>query len=393
MEVVEADVVERLQLAGDVGGIGEEFERLADLHGEEVGNALALPADFERVFREPRPVADVAGHPHVSQKIHVEADRAVALAGLAPPSGHIEAEAARLPAPFLGVGQHREQVADVVPDLHVGRRITPWRAADGRLVDHDHLVELFGARDPVERAGVRHLAAEQPAKLRLQHVAHQRTLATPRDARHAHEQAERDLDVDALQVVVPHALEPQGLAGGLAPLRGHLDRVAAGEEGPRDTAVALGDVVGRARGHDLATPLTRTGAEVDDPVGRPDRVFIVLHHDDRVALVAERLKRAQELDVIAGMKTDRRLVEHVEHAREAGADLGGQPDPLTLAARERGCLAIEGQIAEADAVKKLEPARNLLHKFDGDHALGVVERKRREKLAGLGDRQGTERVE
>ena len=161
MEVVEADVVERLQLAGDVGGIGEEFERLADLHGEEVGNALALPADFERVFREPRPVADVAGHPHVCQKIHVEADRAVALAGLAPPAGHVEAESPRLPAPLLGLRQHCEQAADVVvglfcPDLldhgekplhlrHRHRRLHLAEHDNGPAADvaPDHHVDLL----------------------------------------------------------------------------------------------------------------------------------------------------------------------------------------------------------------------------------------------------------
>jgi hypothetical protein len=36
--------------------------------------------------------------------------------------------------------------------------------------------------------------------------------------------------------------------------------------------------------------------------------------------------------VVALVEPDRRLVEDVEDADEAGSDLGGQPDPLRLAA-------------------------------------------------------------
>ena len=86
------------------------------------------------------------------------------------------------------------------------------------------------------------------------------------------------------------------------------------------------------------------------------------------------------------MQADRRLVEHVEHAREPRADLGCQPDPLALAARERGGLPVEGEIAEADLIEKREPARDLLHQFDGDQLLRGVKDKRREKLAGVGNR-------
>ena len=35
------------------------------------------------------------------------------------------------------------------------------------------------------------------------------------------------------------------------------------------------------------------------------------------------------------MQADRRLVQDVEHADEAGADLGGETDALPLTARER----------------------------------------------------------
>ena len=130
VEVVEADVAERLELPGDVGGVGEELAGLADLHGEEFGDVLPLPAHLERVLREPRAAAHLARHPDVRQEIHVEAGRAVPLAGLAAAARDVEAEAARLPAALLRVGQHCEEGADVVPHLHVGGGVAPGRAAD-----------------------------------------------------------------------------------------------------------------------------------------------------------------------------------------------------------------------------------------------------------------------
>jgi hypothetical protein len=60
------------------------------------------------------------------------------------------------------------------------------------------------------------------------------------------------------------------------------------------------------------------------------------------------------------MQADARLVEHVQHAHQAGADLRRQPDALRLAARERARAAVEAQIIEADAEQQLEAAANLL---------------------------------
>jgi hypothetical protein len=75
-------------------------------------------------------------------------------------------------------------------------------------------------------------------------------------------------------------------------------------------------------------------ADVDDPVGGADRVLVVLDDDEGVAEVAQPDQRLDEPPVVALVQPDARLVEHVEHADQARADLGGQPDPLRLAAGE-----------------------------------------------------------
>ena len=52
-----------------------------------------------------------------------------------------------------------------------------------------------------------------------------------------------------------------------------------------------------------------------------------------------RLQRFEQPRVVALVQADRRLVEHVEHAGEARADLRGQPDALALAAGQRAGAA------------------------------------------------------
>lgn len=87
--------------------------------------------------------------------------------------------------------------------------------------------------------------------------------------------------------------------------------------------------------HDPAAGLTGTGANVDDPVGGLHRFLVVLDDDERVAQVPQALEGGDELTVIALVQADRRLVEDVEDADEARADLRRQADALCLAARQR----------------------------------------------------------
>jgi hypothetical protein len=64
----------------------------------------------------------------------------------------------------------------------------------------------------------------------------------------------------------------------------------------------------------------------------------VLDDDHRVADVAQAFQRFEQAGIVALVQADRGLVEHVEHAGEAGADLRGEADALALAARQRAGL-------------------------------------------------------
>jgi hypothetical protein len=102
------------------------------------------------------------------------------------------------------------------------------------------------------------------------------------------------------------------------------------------------------------------GAHIDDIIGGADRILVMFDDDHGVAEIAQALERDEQPIIVALVQADRGLVEDVEHAREARADLRGEADALALAARERARGAIEVEIIEADIVEEAEPLDDLL---------------------------------
>ena len=120
---------------------------------------------------------------------------------------------------------------------------------------------------------------------------------------------------------------------------------------------------------DPAAVVARAGAEVDDPVGvRHDRL-VVLDHDDRLAGVDEPVEQAEQLLDVGQVQAGGRLVEHVDAALLA--HVGGELEPLPLAAGQRRERLAEAEVAEPDVG---EPAED-----------GV--RGRRARLAGAEERR------
>src|SRR5215211_3584323 len=114
--------------------------------------------------------------------------------------------------------------------------------------------------------------------------------------------------------------------------------VLAGEGG------AGGDEVGGcAVEDDPAAVVAGAGAEVDDPVGvRHDRQ-VVLDDDDRLAGVDEPVEQAEQLLDVGEVEAAGRLVEDVDAALLGHP--GGQLEPLSLAAGQRGEGLAEGEVA------------------------------------------------
>ena len=82
--------------------------------------------------------------------------------------------------------------------------------------------------------------------------------------------------------------------------------------------------------HQAAATFAGARADVDDVVGTADGVFVVFHHHQRVALVAQAFQGVQQNLVIAGVQTDGGLVQHIAHTLQVAAQLCGQTDALRL---------------------------------------------------------------
>src|SRR5918993_3209914 len=108
------------------------------------------------------------------------------------------------------------------------------------------------------------------------------------------------------------------------------------------------NVFDRSFGHHFTTEATGTRPEVDDMVGSLDGVLVMLHDDDRIPQIPEPAKRCQQTLVVPLMQPDARLIEDVENAHEAGADLGSEADALGLSARQRRGDPSEREIVETN---------------------------------------------
>ncbi len=88
-----------------------------------------------------------------------------------------------------------------------------------------------------------------------------------------------------------------------------------------------------------------------------------------------------EAGVVALVEADGGLVENVEHAAKARADLRGQADALAFAAGERGGIAIEREIVEADGAEEFKALDDFAADAVGDECFargeGEIDRPRR----------------
>ncbi len=151
----------------------------------------------------------------------------------------------------------------------------------------------------------------------------------------------------------------------------------------------------RPGGDHLAAVLARAWPDIEHPVGRPNRLLVVLDDDQRVAQIAQPGEGRDQLGVVLLVQADRRLVEDVQHAHQRRSDLGRQPDALRLSAGQRRRRPIDGQVIEPDVDQEANPGTDLLEHLARDLALtlrqaigqhlGPLERLGNRQLSDLGD--------
>ena len=113
---------------------------------------------------------------------------------------------------------------------------------------------------------------------------------------------------------------------------------------PRQRLLVGHDFRWRAHRDHGSSMHARAWTQVENVVRAPHRLGVVLDHDHGIAEVPEPPERVQQPLVVPLVQADGRLIQDIQHADQAGADLRGQADALALSAGERGRGPIQRQI-------------------------------------------------
>ena len=297
---------------------------------------------------EAPPAAGFADQLHAPQVAHADFLHPSALAGFAAAAHRVEGEAPLAQAPGLGVRRAGEEVPDEVEGAAVGGGIGAGGAADGVRIHGDDAAE--GRVLHAARLETRH------------HLVEEGGLPRPRDARDHMEEAHLQGYVEVLEVVAVQAFQSQrgstrpqapgyGLEGARQPAlrgRGGLTRSLL-QQLPRGAAEEQPSALD-------AGP----GAQVDEPVGRPGDVGIVLHHHHGLALVPQTAQHTDQAAHVVGMEARRGLVQHHQQAAQLAQGQAQQPQALRLAAREARHWAIQRQVVETQLGHQVTAAEEVL---------------------------------
>ena len=368
-EVVQAHFGQQIEFSLERHVGGEEVAGLAHAQVQHLGDVQPLPGHVQGFAVVALAAADFAGDEHVGQKVHFHADLAVAAAGFAAAAAHVEAEAAGFVAPFSGLLGGGEDGPDLVEDLGVGGRVGAGRAADGGLVDGHDLFNALQAADALDAAGKVHLQTAAQGDVLVQSVDDQRTLARAGHAGDAGQAVQGEGAGDVLQVVGDGVFHHQGMLRAARVLRPGDGQIAA--------QVLAGERIrGReqsfqvARENDFAAEGSGARSEFEDGVRGADGFFVVLHHKHGVAPFLELAQSAQQAFVVPGVQADARFIEHIGHAHQAGAELGGEADALGLAAGKGGHGPGQVEVLEAHIRQKAEAMGKFLDQGVGHRASG-----------------------
>ncbi len=206
----------------------------------------------------------------------------------------------------------------------------------------------------------------------VKNLIDQGTLAGTGHTGHAGKYSQRKADINVLQVVLPGSFDRQEALGLSSAVRHRYGHPAA-QVGSGNRVRIPHNIVGRSHGNNLSATGAGFRPNIHDIVRRQHGILIVLHHQQAVAQVPEPLQSLDQLIIISLVEADTGFIQNVGHTHQAGPDLGGQTDPLGLAAGQ-GCRGLgQAQVVQAYIIKKAHPAPYLPEDLLANHLLAVCQ--------------------
>ena len=212
-DVTQAHFHQGLQLACQVGHRAKKRQGVFHRHVQYVRDVFALVLHLQGFAVVALAVTNIARHIDIGQEVHFHFHHAVALAGGATTTFHVEGKTPRAIAAFAGHRHLGHQLAQGREQAGVSGRVGTRRAANRGLVHVDDFVEVVQPQDVVMRCGFFMGAVNLPRRSSVQGVVHQSGFARARHARDTGEQAHREFSVHVLQVVATCTQNGQGLLG------------------------------------------------------------------------------------------------------------------------------------------------------------------------------------
>ena len=203
--VAQSHVLQGLYLLHDVGHSLEELYGLVYRHVQNVGYRLAFVAHFQCLAVVALAVAGFAWHHYVGQEVHLDGLVAVSSAHLTPSAFHVEREAPRLVAAYLGFRKVHKKAPYVGKHAGVGGWIGTRSAPDGALIHVYNLVNILQSLHTVILHGLAQRAIEVVRQYWLQCLVDESRLSRAADTRHYGERSQRESGINVLQVVARRA--------------------------------------------------------------------------------------------------------------------------------------------------------------------------------------------
>src|SRR5215831_5620843 len=291
--------------------------------------------------------ADFAQDINVRHEVHFNAALAFTLAVLTTSAGDVEGKPAGLVPTLARLRQHGIKIADMREDAGVCCGIGARRPADGRLINADDLINMLSTGDGFVRSGLFARAIQRPSQGFIENVIHQSGFSRAGNASDDGDHAKWKRYVHGAQIIGAGPQNSNAFAIGGTRLKACGDASFAGDVLPGERAGLPHNLMRSAESHHAATKQARAGTKINHVISAANGFFIVLDYQYRFSQVAQVLQRLQEPVVIAMMKANGWLVEHVKDAAQLGTDLRGQADALAFTAGKRCRRAVQRYVTKS----------------------------------------------
>ena len=354
---------QRLQPAQNIRVVGKVRTGFGNRHGQDIGNGFAIiERDLEDIGNIAFAVAGRTPQIHIAEKLHFHMRESIAPAGGTTPHSGVEAERPGGEAPAPGRFRTAENLAYGCPNSHIADRVRAGGSADRRLVHQfDEINRLVPFDPPVSTGSLQRNSLELPQRM-VQHILHQGGFAGTAHSGDTNEPPQGNPYINVVQIVLLRPANHQGGASGNDPPTMPVD---AGTQppaqiAPRNRCVARLQPRQRPLVDNVPSPLSRSGTEIDDMVGRPNHLGIMLDQKQRIARVPQSMQDPDEPADIPRMQTDAGFVQHKQGVDQRGAQGRSQIDTLHFAAAQGTGLTVQRQISQANLRQKTQTRPNPL---------------------------------